>query len=61
MPFNKMEEVPMERIDLVHSSHFSLKPLNFITWRIASCSIVSNAFAKSRIRIIIGFFEAYYK
>jgi hypothetical protein len=58
MPFNKIDEVPVDRIDLVHSSHLSLKPLNFITWSIASCSIVSNAFAKSGLRIIIGFLEA---
>jgi hypothetical protein len=43
---------------LTQFNHFPLKPMLLITAKIASCSIVSKALAKSNLRIIIVFLEA---
>jgi hypothetical protein len=42
-PFNRMEEVPVDKIFLTHMINLSSNPLYLRIWRIASCSIVSKA------------------
>jgi hypothetical protein len=56
MPFNKIADEPVDRIVLIQLSQISLNALCFMTCRMASCSIVSKALAKSSL-IINRFFE----
>jgi hypothetical protein len=58
IPLRRIEEVPVDNISLIHLNHKSLNPICFITCKIASCSMVLKAFAKSNFKMIIGFLEA---
>ena len=51
-PFRSTEEVPEERISLIHYIHLAPKPFAVKIWMIASCSTLSNAFSKSNLSII---------
>jgi hypothetical protein len=52
-----IEEVPEFRISLIQLIHLSPNPLAFRISKIASCSIVSNAFSKSTLRMFSFFFD----
>jgi hypothetical protein len=54
VPPSRIEEVPEERIALIHDNHFAGKPKASIMLRMALCSTVSKAFAKSSFRITIS-------
>jgi hypothetical protein len=56
-PFNKIDEVPKDINDFIQPIHYLLKPLCSIILKMASCSIVSKALAKSSLIIRIGFLD----
>jgi hypothetical protein len=57
MPFNKTAELAELRIHLTQLIHFEGKPLCFITSTIKGCSILSNAFSKSSLRMTTFFWS----
>src|ERR1043165_3055725 len=58
IPLRRTEDDPVASSSETQSLHFSLKPLNFKIWRIASCSMESKAFSKSILRIKRGLLDA---
>ena len=56
-PLRMMEEDPKLRIKRTHCCHKSGKPRCLSIKMMASCSTVSNAFAKSRFKMIIYFLD----
>jgi hypothetical protein len=56
-PFNKIDDTLVDKKSLTHLIQSSPKLLYFMIINKASCSIESNAFSKSNLRIIIGFLE----
>lgn len=56
-PFSRTDDVPVWRMDFIQEVHLLPKPLCFIIFRIASCSILSSAFSKSNFRITISLLD----
>jgi len=57
IPLRRTENSPDHRMILIQFTHFSGNPLCLRTWRMTSCSTLSNAFSKSSLRMTISFFE----
>jgi hypothetical protein len=54
-PFRRMVEIPELKIEDIHCNQVALKPLCSIICNIVWCSILSNAFSKSNLRIMSSF------
>lgn len=57
-PFKSSDDVPEFKMSLIHEMHLWPKPKLVKIWIITLCSILSNVFSKSSLRIISSFLEA---
>ena len=60
VPLSSTDDLPEEKMHRIQLIHFSLNPMLFIILVMASCSIVSNALAKSSFRSIISCLECWH-